>query len=136
MFWWKTFGKKVATALKCNYSELVVNIFPDNELRVRFAQDVKNKVVVLIQSFFGNINDKIIETILAGHTAKELKAKKVILIALYFPYLREDKRFHKGECVSAKILPKLFYMFDWVFVMAPICTDLTHSMNSLKMGTE
>src|SRR3989344_3485180 len=110
----------VAKKLKKPYSELKVNKFPDGELYIRFIKDVKNQVVVLMQSFYGDINDCLIEVLFAANTAKDLGAKKVILVAPYFPYLRQDKRFKPGECISIKVVGKFIdRIFDRVYIIDP-----------------
>lgn len=114
------FGKKIARRLKIRHSELTADKFPDDEILVRFGADLKEKVVVLAQSFYGNISDCLIEVILAAATAKELGAKKIILCAPYFPYLRQDRRFHSGESVSQGIIAGLIEKyFDVVIIIDP-----------------
>lgn len=116
----KHLGYKIARRLKAYHSELFVKKFPDDELLIRFNADLRGKAVVLVQSFYGSISDCIIELVLASATAKDLGAKKVILAAPYFPYLRQDKRFHKGESVSQKIIAGLFdKYFDEILIMDP-----------------
>ena len=116
----KHLGKKIAQKAGAQYSELFLDKFPDNELRVRIQKDVKSKEVIFVQSFYGQINDLIVECILAAETTKELGAKKVKLVAPYFPYLRQDKRFNPGEAISQAIIGKLFgKYFDEIFVMDP-----------------
>ena len=125
----KHLGRLIAKKLKTEHSDLFVDKFPDNELRIRLQSKVKNKEVIFVQSFYGQINDLIIECILAGSTAKELGAKKVVLLAPYFPYLRQDKRFNDGEAVSQKIIGRLFgNYFDEIIVMDPHL----HRTHSLK----
>lgn len=99
-------AKKIADRLKRPYSELEVTHFPDSEIKLKFDVDVKGKVVVIVQSFYGNVNDCIIEALFAAETAADLGAKKVVLAAPYFPYLRQDKRFNPGECISLKTIAK------------------------------
>jgi ribose-phosphate pyrophosphokinase len=116
----KHLAKKVAKKLKKPYSELKVEKFPDGEMYVRFMKNVKNKDIVLIQSFYGNINDCLIEVLFAADTAKELGAKKIFLVAPYFAYLRQDKRFKPGECISCKVVGKsVDNVFDKVFIIDP-----------------
>ncbi len=111
---------KVAKKLKKKYSQLRVYKFPDGELYVRFMKNIRDKVVVLVQSFYGDINDCLIEVIFAAETAKELGAEKVVLVAPYFPYLRQDKRFNPGECVSIKIVAELIdSAFNEIFIIDP-----------------
>ena len=94
------------------------------EIKIRFLTNIKGKDVALVQSFYcdsdWHINDSVVEAIFAAETAKELGAKKVILVAPYFPYLRQDKRFKAGECVSVKVIAGLIdKYFDKVFVVDP-----------------
>ncbi len=111
---------KIARKLKASYSKLRVNKFPDGEIKVRFMSNVRGKEVVLVQSFYGAINDCIVEVIFAAETAKELGAKKVFLAAPYFPYLRQDKRFKPGQCVSIEVIGRLISRyFDKVFIIDP-----------------
>lgn len=113
-------AKKIAKKLKVKYSELIVKKFPDNETYVRYKVDLRNKVVVLVQSFYGSVNDDLIETIFASYTAKDLGAKKVILVAPYFPYLRQDKRFTAGEAISIHIIGDLAdHFWDEIYIIDP-----------------
>lgn len=116
----KHLGYKIAKKLKAQHSELSVKKFPDDELLIRFNADLMGKSVILVQSFYGSISDCIVEIVLASATARELGAKKVVLAAPYFPYLRQDKRFHDGESVSQKIIAGLFdSYFDEILIMDP-----------------
>ena len=116
----KHLGYLIAKKLNNAHSYLLVDKFPDDELRVRFQIGLKDKKIILVQSFYKNISDCVIEVILAAQTAYDLGAKKVILVAPYFPYLRQDKRFHKGESVSQSIVAGLIdKYFDAVYIMDP-----------------
>jgi len=115
----KHIGKKISKHLKTGYSELKVKKFPDEELNLRFKKELKGKKVILVQSFYDNINDKVLETLMAFYTAKDLGAKKVELFSLYFPYFRQDKRFNKGECISIQVISKLFKEFDKIYFVDP-----------------
>jgi len=113
-------GRLIAKKLNSRHSALIVDEFPDNELRIRFNGKPKDKKIFLVQSFYGNISDCIVEVIIAAKTARELGAGKIALVAPYFPYLRQDKRFHSGEAVSQEIIAGLIgKYFDAVFIMDP-----------------
>ena len=116
----KHIGYLIAKMLGKKHSALLVDKFPDDELRIRFNSDLKKKTVILVQSFYKNISDCIIEVILAAKTASELGAKKIILAAPYFPYMRQDKRFHKGESISQGIIAGLIdKYFDGLCMLDP-----------------
>ncbi|MBW2975952.1 ribose-phosphate diphosphokinase [Candidatus Woesearchaeota archaeon] len=123
-------AKKIANKLKKPYSALKVKKFPDNELNIRLTANIKGKIVVLVQSFYGNISDCIIESVFAAETAKELGAKKVFLVAPYFPYMRQDRRFKPGQVISNKIMDKLISRyFDKAYIIDPHLhreTQLSH----------
>lgn len=112
-------ARKVARKLQAQCSDLIVEKFPDNEIKIRLPRDVANKKVILVQSFYGNINDKLIELLFAAHTARELKAKKLILVAPYLAYFRQDKRFKERECISANIVAKFLGIFDKILIVDP-----------------
>lgn len=116
----KHIGYRVAKKLNKRHSYLITDKFPDGELHIRFKPAIKSRYIVLVQSFYKNISDCIIEVILAAKTACELGAKKVVLVAPYFPYLRQDKRFHSGEAISQKIMAGLIdKYFDAVYIIDP-----------------
>ena len=113
-------AKSIALKIKKPHSALEVTHFPDSEIKLRFKVNVKNKVVVLVQSFYNNVNDCVIEALFAAETAKDLGAKNVILVAPYFPYLRQDKRFNPGECISLKTIAKnIDEDFDEIYIIDP-----------------
>lgn len=113
-------GGRIAAKLKAEHTPLKVSRFPDGELYLRFLKDVRNKTIVLVQSFYEDVDEMIVETLFAAATARELGAKKIILAAPYFPYFRQDVRFHKGECVSLHVVGPLFdKYFDKIIVIDP-----------------
>ncbi|MBD3247513.1 ribose-phosphate diphosphokinase [Candidatus Pacearchaeota archaeon] len=122
----KHIAEKIAKKSKSAYVETVLERFPDTELKVRLGKkSLKGKNVYLIQSFYKSdedemdINDRLMEVLFSAYTAKELKAKKIFLIAPYLAYLREDKRFEKNESINARILAELFKIFNKVYVLEP-----------------
>ncbi|HLC61592.1 MAG TPA: ribose-phosphate diphosphokinase [Candidatus Nanoarchaeia archaeon] len=122
-------GHSIARKLNANHSRLIVNKFPDDEILIKFSSGLKNQDVAIVQSFYRNISDCLIEVILASATAKELGAKKIILIAPYFPYLRQDKRFHAGESLSQGIIAGLI---DKYFYEVLVIDPHLHRKNSLN----
>ncbi|MBU1704023.1 MAG: ribose-phosphate diphosphokinase [Nanoarchaeota archaeon] len=125
----KHIAKKIAEKAKMPYSELETTHFPDSEIKIKFNVDVKKKNVYLVQSFYHNINDCVVEALFAAETAKDLGAKKVTLIAPYFPYLRQDKRFNPGECISLRTIAK---NIDEDYDAVMICDPHLHREKTLK----
>jgi len=99
-------AKAVAHTLKVPYSPIFISDFPDGDLYLKFNTPVKGKTVVIIHSFQPHPNESLLKIIFAAETAKDLGAKKVILVAPYLAFLRQDARFHPGEAISSKIMAK------------------------------
>ncbi len=122
-------AKNVARLTGSSYSNIVCEIFPDGESLVRLVNNPKDKKVVIISSMAHAPDTKIIQTLLAASIAKDNGAREVILLAAYFPYLRQDKSFNNYESVSAMHLVNLFAgKFDRIFVIDPHL----HRVGSLK----
>jgi ribose-phosphate pyrophosphokinase len=100
-------AKKLAKKLRCKYSPTTVSCFPDGDLYLKFNTNLKKKKLVIVQSFQPHSDMSLFDIVFAAETAKELGAKKVILVAPYLAYMRQDKRFKTGECISSKIMAKL-----------------------------
>jgi ribose-phosphate pyrophosphokinase len=115
----KELAKHVARKIKADYSELFVDHFPDGELRVKFNHDVKSRHVIIINSLMPAPNEHLMESVFAIHTAKSLGADTVTFVAPYLAYMRQDKRFHDGECVSAHVMAKLLSRADHVIAVDP-----------------
>ena len=113
-------GKAIAEHLGIEYIELEVKRFPDNEIYLRYPKGVSGEDVVFVQSFYGEINDALVEVIFAAETAEDLGAKRLILAAPYFPYLRQDKRFKEGECISLRTVAGVIDdFFDEIMIIDP-----------------
>lgn len=99
-------AKSLAKKLKVKYCPLTIGSFPDGDFYLKFDKSVKGKKVVIVQSFQPFSNRSLFRILFAAETAKDLGAKKVILVAPYLAYMRQDKRFHPGEVVSSRIMAK------------------------------
>lgn len=93
--------------------------FPDGESYVRVLSDVSGKRVTLLCSL-NNPDSKILPLLFLAHTLKEMGATEVGLIAPYLGYMRQDKAFHPGECVTSKPFAALLsHSVDWLVTIDP-----------------
>ncbi|MBS3165529.1 ribose-phosphate diphosphokinase [Candidatus Woesearchaeota archaeon] len=99
-------AKSLAKKLKVTYSPLTISAFPDGDTYIKYNTNLKSKTVVLVQSFQPDPEKSLINVIFAAENAKDLGAKKVILVAPYLAFMRQDTRFHPGEAISSKIVAK------------------------------
>ena len=100
-------AKNIAKKLRVKYSPLTIAAFPDGDLYLKYNTDLKGQKVVIVQSFQPHPDMSLFDVLFAAEAAKDLGAKKVILVAPYLSYMRQDKRFNPGECISSKVMAKL-----------------------------
>ena len=103
----KSIAKSLARKLKCKYSGTTISSFPDGDLYLKFNTNLKKKKLVIVQSFQPHSDMSLFDIVFAAETAKSLGAKKVILVAPYLAYMRQDKRFNSGECISSRVMAKM-----------------------------
>jgi ribose-phosphate pyrophosphokinase len=101
------FEKGLCKELKAKKINYTCEQFPDGELKIKFHEKIRGKEILLVQSLALKPNQSLIELYFAAKTAKKLKAKKIIAIIPYLAYMRQDKEFTPGECISAHHMAEL-----------------------------
>jgi ribose-phosphate pyrophosphokinase len=115
----ETLAMSLAQHLHGDVGALETRAFPDNETYLRFQQDPRGRPVILVCTM-NHPNPKFLPLIFAADNAKELGATKVSLIAPYLCYMRQDKRFHKGEALtSTSFARQLSSAFDELVTVDP-----------------
>jgi ribose-phosphate pyrophosphokinase len=77
--------------------------FPDTEQYVRIPVE-KGLPNIVIQSMYSEPDRRIIESILATRTLKDLGVNYLIGFFTYLAYARQDRRIKEGEAISQKII--------------------------------
>ena len=75
--------------------------FVDGETYLRFTSPVRGHVAVLVCTF-NQPDEKLLRVYLAARTLRDMGAARVLLVAPYLPYMRQDTVFAPGEGISAK----------------------------------
>jgi ribose-phosphate pyrophosphokinase len=101
----KIIAEDLSIKLGVPLADIISKRFPDEEYYIRIKDDISGEDVIIVQTTFPD--NKIIELFLIQDAVKEANAKKITVIIPYFGYARQDKKFEKGEPVSAKALAKL-----------------------------
>lgn len=112
-------AKKIGRELKFPCQRLVIKKFPDGELYLRFPSSVKGNNVILVFSSHPQPDESLLESYFAVKTAKDLGAKKVILVIPYLFFMRQDKRFNPGECLSSRIMAGMLSAADYLITVDP-----------------
>lgn len=92
--------------------------FPDGELKLRLPAALP-PCVVLLRSLH-QPNQKLVELLIAAPAARELGARRLLLVCPYLAYMRQDTAFLPGEAVSQRhIAGMLASLFDSVVTVDP-----------------
>ena len=88
---------RLADALGVACHEISVHRFPDGESLVRVEPSPRT---ALLYRSLDDANAKLVEILLAASALRANGAARVMLIAPYLGYMRQDRAFHRGEAVS------------------------------------
>jgi len=124
-----TLGRQLARELGMKAHLAKVHHFPDGETLVRVSPNVQ-KQAILIRSLHSP-NSKLIEMILAADALRRAGAQRVVLVAPYLPYMRQDAVFTAGEPISQKVIAEcLGRSFDRIVTIEPHL-HRTHQMGDV-----
>jgi len=108
---------RLGASLDLPVRDVAVHRFPDKEALVRIPASARS--VILYRSL-DDPDRKLIELLLAASAARDSGAERVILVAPYLAYMRQDKAFHPGEAVSQKVIGGLLAShFDALLTVDP-----------------
>ncbi|RZU65946.1 ribose-phosphate pyrophosphokinase [Microterricola gilva] len=92
-------------------SELVptdARTFANGELYTRFDESVRGCDAFVIQSHTAPINEWIMEQLIMVDALKRASAKRITVVAPFYPYARQDKKGRGREPISARLIADLF----------------------------
>ena len=82
--------------------------FASGETFVRFEESVRGVDAFVIQAHPAPVNHWLVEQLLMVDALKRASAKRITVVAPFFPYARQDKK-HKGrEPISARLMTDLY----------------------------
>jgi ribose-phosphate pyrophosphokinase len=92
-------------------SELVptdARTFANGELYARFDESVRGCDAFVIQSHTAPINEWLMEQLIMVDALKRASAKRITVVAPFYPYARQDKKGRGREPISARLVADLF----------------------------
>ncbi|KAK0332136.1 hypothetical protein LTR94_026106, partial [Friedmanniomyces endolithicus] len=110
-------AERLAHALGIEAAAVEVRRFPDHEALVRVPAAAP---VVILHRSLDDPDAKLVELLLAASAARELGARRVVLVAPYLAYMRQDQAFRAGEAVSQRVIGGLLAShFDALLTVDP-----------------
>lgn len=95
---------RLAAKLDVPFHAIDVHRFPDSELRVTVGPAASTTILYMP---LDHPNDKLIALLLAAEALRRGGAKRLVLVAPYLCYMRQDAAFHEGEAISQRVIGKL-----------------------------
>ncbi|MDD7929463.1 ribose-phosphate diphosphokinase [Microbacterium thalli] len=98
----------VASALGTELVPTEHRTFASGEILTRFEVSIRGCDFFLVQSFGPPVNEWLMETLIMLDAAKRASAKRITVVAPYYPYSRQDKKGRGREPISARLVADLF----------------------------
>ena len=95
---------RLAARLGVALHEIALHRFPDGELRVTVGPAAATTIVY---ASLDQPNDKLLALLFASEALRRGGAQRLVLVAPYLCYMRQDTAFHQGEAVSQKVVGRL-----------------------------
>jgi ribose-phosphate pyrophosphokinase len=92
-------------------SELVpteARTFANGEIYARYGDSIRGADIFVIQSHCAPINEWLMEQLIMIDAAKRASAKRITVVAPFYPYARQDKKGRGREPISARLVADLF----------------------------
>lgn len=105
--------------ISADMGQLETRLFPDGETYLRVLNDCAGRSVIIFCNLF-QPDSKILRLLFLTNTLKEMGATRIGLATPYLPYMRQDKQFKSGECITSRPFAKLLSEhLDWLVTLDP-----------------
>ena len=112
-------ANELAAVLTLEPTAATVRRFPDGESHVRVEASVEGRQALIVCTL-DRPDDKLVPLLLLAAATRESGASSVGLVAPYLAYMRQDRRFHPGETISARHVGSwISRYFDWLVSVDP-----------------
>ena len=99
-------AEKIAKSLGLKLGKITIKNFSDNEIHVKFDENIRGNDVFLIQTT-NPPADNLLELLITIDAAKRASARKVIAVIPYFGYARQDRKDEPRVAITAKLVANL-----------------------------
>ena len=82
--------------------------YANSEIYVRFEESVRGSDAFVLQSHCAPVNEWIMEQLIMVDALKRASAKRITVVAPFYPYARQDKKHLGREPISARLIADLF----------------------------
>lgn len=111
-------AEAVAKKLGITLGNVELTRFADGEIRPWIQDDVRDTVVLVLQSLSYPMDEHIMEMVLMGDAIRRSAPKRLVAVMPYMGYARQDKQHRVGEPVSARVIAKFLEVSKYKEVIA------------------
>lgn len=129
-------ARTLAQAAQLPHALIERHRFPDEELKLRLPVNAQGRLPdnLVIYRSLDRPNHKLIELMLAAEQARQLGARRIVLVAPYLAYMRQDIAFRPGEVVSQKVVGRFIAgLFDAVITVDPHLHRITTLQEAIPL---
>jgi ribose-phosphate pyrophosphokinase len=101
-------AEDIATALGSEVLHTDTRTFANGEIYARFDESVRGCDAFVVQSHTFPINEWLMEQLIMVDALKRASAKRITVVAPFYPYARQDKKGRGREPISARLVADLF----------------------------
>jgi len=101
-------AEDIAEELGTELVETEARTFANGELYIRYGESVRGSDVFVLQSHTAPINEWLMEQLIMVDALKRASAKRITVVAPFYPYARQDKKGRGREPISARLVADLF----------------------------
>ncbi len=124
-------ARALAERLGLTCALVATHRFPDGELLVTVPAPAET---VIVYQGLDRPNDKLVEFVLAAEAWRRLGARRLVLVAPYLAYMRQDRAFMPGQAISQRAVARLLEgLFDRL-VTVDAHLHRTHSLAEIFGG--
>jgi ribose-phosphate pyrophosphokinase len=99
---------EIATDIGITITSTTARDFANGETFIKPDESVRGSDAFVIQSYTSPINQWVMETLILCDALKRASAKRITVVAPFYPYARQDKKHRGREPISARLIADLF----------------------------
>ena len=99
---------QIADELEIGLGGVEVRTFPDGEIYSRYRESVRGTDAFVLQSMSPPLNENLMEHLIMIDALRRASAKRVVAVAPYYPYARQDKKALPREPITARLVANMY----------------------------
>ena len=99
---------EIAGHLGVTVTPTTARTFANGEIFIRPDESVRGSDAFVVQSYTNPINEWLVESLILVDALKRASAKRITVVAPFYPYARQDKKHRGREPISARLVADMF----------------------------